>query len=429
MTTNQVDMLALAARRALVLLISGLFAVAVARRFTITRTTCTQDPIECPPGQLGREGARALATLGLSLDAYAAFSVALGVSFGFGMLVVGGMILWRRGVDRGGIAIALLLIYLGAYFSTLYSVLSELGGPLGMLARYVRALGLWPFTFLLFIFPDGRFVPRWSRWLVIVVLVNTAIPASPIALDKWHLPLVVLQLTGVVALFVAVGAQIFRYRRVSGPVQRIQTKWVVFGSAVALVGFMSISFISIRLFPNQQNMATVTTRAEIVSTLVSLPIVYGFMCLIPLSFGIAILRHRLYDIDVIINRALVYGALTATLAAVYFGGVALLQGGLQLLTGQQSSQLAVVASTLAIAALFQPLRRRIQGAIDHRFYRRKYDATRTLAAFSAQLRGATDLDRLSADLVATVEETMQPAHVSLWLRPARRGGSFQGDGK
>jgi hypothetical protein len=137
---------------------------------------------------------------------------------------------------------------------------------------------------------------------------------------------------------------------------------------------------------------------------------------IPIAIGIAILRYRLYDIDILINRTLVYGSLTVTLVALYFGAIVVLQRVFVLLTGQQST-LAVVASTLVIAALFTPLRRRIQSFIDRRFYRRKYDARKTLEDFSAQLRNETDLNALSDDPVGVVAETMQPAHVSLWLRP------------
>jgi hypothetical protein len=145
---------------------------------------------------------------------------------------------------------------------------------------------------------------------------------------------------------------------------------------------------------------------------------------LPIAVGIAVLRYHLYDIDILINRALAYGTLTATLVAAYFGGIVLLQGigsvvlqiPFRALTGQKST-LAVVASTLLIAALFNPLRRRIQSFIDRRFYRRKYDAAKTLEAFSAKLRDETDLDDLSNDLVGVVRETMQPAHVSLWLHP------------
>src|SRR5829696_1917927 len=139
---------------------------------------------------------------------------------------------------------------------------------------------------------------------------------------------------------------------------------------------------------------------------------------VPIAIGVAILRYRLYEIDILINRTLVYGILTATLIALYFGGIVVLQRVFVFLTGQQST-LAVVASTLLIAALFTPLRRRIQSFIDRRFYRRKYDARKTLETFSAQLRDETDLDALSDDLVGVVRETMQPAHLSLWLRPEK----------
>lgn len=137
---------------------------------------------------------------------------------------------------------------------------------------------------------------------------------------------------------------------------------------------------------------------------------------VPIAIGVAILKYRLYDINLLINRTLVYGSLTATLLGAYVVTVVVLQGLLRAITGQES-QLAIVASTLAAAALFIPLRRRIQGFIDRRFYRKKYDAAKTLEAFSAKLRDETDLDTLSSDLVGVVRETMQPAHVGLWLRP------------
>jgi hypothetical protein len=149
----------------------------------------------------------------------------------------------------------------------------------------------------------------------------------------------------------------------------------------------------------------------------SFPLGVAVFAALPVAVGIAVLRYRLYDIDHIINRTLVYGALSAILVGLYFGGVTATQAIFSALTGQQEqSQLAIVVSTLVIAALFNPLRRRIQGFIDRRFYRKKYDARQTLEVFSAQLRNETDLEALSDDLVGVVRETMQPAHVSLWLR-------------
>jgi hypothetical protein len=145
-------------------------------------------------------------------------------------------------------------------------------------------------------------------------------------------------------------------------------------------------------------------------------VVLSSFTIVPIAVGFAVLKYRLYEIDIIINRTLVYGTLTATLVALYFGGIVLLQRVFVALTGERST-LAVVASTLLIAALFNPLRRRIQSFIDRRFYRRKYDAAKTLEAFSAKLRDETDLEALNNELVGVVRETMQPVHISLWLRP------------
>jgi hypothetical protein len=157
-------------------------------------------------------------------------------------------------------------------------------------------------------------------------------------------------------------------------------------------------------------------------TLLVLKIVFALsFLLVPLSISVAVLRSRLFDIDVLINRTLVYGVLTTLLAAVYLGGVATTQAIFQSLSGQHKlPQLAIVASTLVIAALFNPLRRRIQSFIDRRFYRSKYDARKTLEAFSAKLRDGTNLDELSDDLLGVVRESMQPSHLSLWLRPHAR---------
>jgi hypothetical protein len=194
-----------------------------------------------------------------------------------------------------------------------------------------------------------------------------------------------------------VSSLMFRYRRAAGR-ERQQIKWFAYAAAVFLTANVVSEFLPFG------------------------PIIYLSLLpaasLVPVAVGIAILRYRLYDIDVIINRTLVYGALTATLALIYFGGVATTEAIFHALTGEERQpQLAIVVSTLVIAALFMPLRRRIQALIDRRFYRRKYDAAKTLEAFSAKLRDETDLAALSEDLVGVVRETMQPAHVSLWLHP------------
>jgi hypothetical protein len=195
-----------------------------------------------------------------------------------------------------------------------------------------------------------------------------------------------------------------RLRQAAG-VERQQLKWFAYAAALFA---LAIVFIVIPL--------ALDTPSWFVRAATAMFTAAG--ATIPVAIGIAILRYRLYDIDRIINRTLVYGSLTVLLAAVYFGGVTATQAIFQTLTGQeQLPQLAIVVSTLVIAALFNPLRRRIQSFIDRRFYRRKYDAAKTLEAFSAKLRDETDLAALNDDLVGVVRETMQPAHASLWLRP------------
>jgi hypothetical protein len=204
-------------------------------------------------------------------------------------------------------------------------------------------------------------------------------------------------------LLVSLGSMVSRLRGARGR-ERLQLKWITYAAALTAVSF-ALSFLAGSLTGDWAGLSDLFFLAGVV----------GFAG-IPVAAAIAILKHRLYDIDRIINRTLVYATLTAVLASVYVGGVVTLQIVFRALTGQ-GSQLAVVASTLAIAALFGPLRRRVQGFIDRRFYRKKYDAARTLEAFSARLRDDIDLQALGADLVGVVGETVQPAHARLWLRP------------
>jgi hypothetical protein len=217
----------------------------------------------------------------------------------------------------------------------------------------------------------------------------------------------------VLTVAAALYAQIYRYRHVSSPTEREQTKWAVSGLVLWILVLMveSVPFgMSLSLPPN----AALPWWVPVMSLLwwLSLDIV-------PLTLTVALLRYRLFDIDILIRRTLVYGSLTAILGAVYAAGVLGAQSVVQALTGQTGQQpVFIVASTLLVAALFSPVRRRLQALVDRRFYRRKYDAARTVEAFAATLRTELDLSELSAHLVGVVQETMQPARVSLWLRPS-----------
>jgi hypothetical protein len=284
-----------------------------------------------------------------------------------------------------------------------------------------------PLLLIPLLFPNGRPpTPRW-RWVGVAVIVWATLfvlmvtlvkkisaetkpnivfdnPIGVLGKDAANLLLAV-WIVGLLALVVACAVALFvRYRR-ANDTEREQIKWLLYASAVFLVVYVG-GFVS-------GLGGTASLGGYIWGVFFGLSVTT-----LPAAIGIAILRYRLYDIDVVINRTLVYGSLTATLALVYLGGVATTQAIFRALTGQEHQpQLAVVISTLAIAALFNPLRRRIQGFIDRRFYRRKYDARKTLEAFSAKLREETDLESLKAELVGVISETMQPAHVSLWLRP------------
>jgi hypothetical protein len=356
----------------------------------------------------------ALSEAGLSADGYAFYNVTLDIVFVSIFAVVAIGIFWRCANDPIALLVATMLVVWGPLNGLLIPTPSATEGmypalqaTLGLTLTYV---GYMTWMLFFYLFPSGRFVPRWTRWLALCwVLFSGSWIFTPLVGPPSWPPLLfngaILVLWGSFPV-----AQLYRYARVSDATQRQQTKWVVFGVAVAVAGVLTTIFTV--------GAAVDLPPEEVGPKMLSMLLMDAFVLLVPLSIGIAVLRSRLFDVDVVINRTLVYGALTATLALIYFGGVATTQAIFRTLTGQeQQPQLAVVVSTLVIAALFNPLRRRIQSFIDRRFYRSKYDAARTLEAFSAKLREETDLDALNAELVAVVRETMQPAHVTLWLRP------------
>jgi hypothetical protein len=367
--------------------------------------------------QLKPQDVLALRELGLSVSFYATYMLATQVLLMLGFWTIGAGIFWRKSSDWVALLFALMLVTFGA--SSIVEPYTPTNGLLSLLGTGVAFLGYTLFYASFFVFPDGRFVPRWGRWAVVVWIVYQAsfsfLPNdSPLQPEAWP---TLLLLPLVLGLFgTMVFAQVYRYLRVSVPVERQQTKWVVYGLTAAISLTLAAAIVPAEAFPTllQPGVSKVLYGMS-VTTVVNLSLL-----LIPLSIGVAILRYRLWDIDVLINRTLVYGSLTVTLALVYFAGVAMTEAIFRALTDQeQQPQVVAVVSTLVIAALFMPLRRRIQGFIDRRFYRRKYDARETLEAFSAKLSRETDLDALSDDVISVVRETMQPAHVSLWLRPDR----------
>jgi hypothetical protein len=357
------------------------------------------------------------------------WGTAVQITVDFALPILGGLIASRRPDNLIGwivcaAAVANAMDYFADGYAT-YALLAEPNSlPGGLVTAWVSnwvpmlALGLLPFFLLLF--PTGRLPSRrWRPVAVFAVLVYVVLPVGYAVLPG---PLITFPsvenplghegaageivpgvgrvsawMLFVLTSLVSLVSLVLRFRR-SRREERQQIKWVAYAAAIIAAYLLVDSIFGEALDP--------------ISPILS-AIFFGSLWV---AIGVAILKYRLYNIDLLINRTLVYGALTAILAAVYFGGIVVLQRLFVVLTGGKST-LAVVASTLVIAALFNPLRRRIQSFIDRRFYRRKYDVTKTLETFSAKLREETDLDALSDDLVGVVRETMQPAHVSLWLRP------------
>ncbi len=363
----------------------------------------------CTYLQLSPEQVEVLKGLGFSPGDYVAYTVVLTLATMMVSLVVSTVIVWRRSDDRMALLVALLLVTIGPIFVT-SPVPANSPLQVSNECLYFLALSLLVLVFSLF--PTGQFVPSFTRWTAVVSLAvqvpSIFFPHAPFTLSIHALEIGYLVLLGEAAILVAV--QLYRYRRVSSPLQRQQTKWVVFGSTLPITVYIGGTVLSL-IFPGLNETSPYQLALNAISTCILL--------LISLSFGFAMLRSRLWDIDVLINRTLVYGTLTVILTLVYVGLVIGLQALLRGLINQGSS-VAIVLSTLAIAALFQPLRRRIQRIIDRRFYRSKYDAAKTVAAFSATLRNEVDLEQLREHLLDVVQETMQPAHISLWLRPPQR---------
>lgn len=346
---------------------------------------------------------------GMDLRTYALYTFTLNIIVTLGFATVAGVILWKAHRKWFHWFTALVLLFVPTGMLWELTMVSRI-------ALYYVGLGslLWP-TYLLFLylFPNGTGVPHWTRWFLgAAVLVHLAVQTAGVlaifgAISDEQMATAFQFFPVALAAFpLILFSQMYRYARVSDPTERAQIRWFVAGLAVWLLLDYAIELITSFITPAA---AAQTGLAGDISSLL--------MLIIPAAIGFGILRYRLYDIDVIIRRTLIYALLTAVLAAVYFGGVILMQLLFSALTGEQAqSTLAIVVSTLSIAALFHPLRRRIQNFIDRRFYRQRYSAEETLQNFAALARNELVVEDLSGQLVGVVKNTMQPADVSLWLR-------------
>lgn len=373
-----------------------LYAAGPITQWIALQTACR--PVSaCLGFQLDPSSAGTLNTHGISLTAYAIYTAVVLTAVWLLWYGLAALIILRKAGDRGAVLAAFFLVIFPVYEVSVWL-------PSGALSFWLGGIFIPLLLVFGLLFPDGRFRPRWARWLAVALVLFFVLGSFP-------LPAIVNNATTVVFIllfFGVVAAQIHRYRSISSWAEQQQTKWGVFGLAVAILGFIALLTVS-------QISSLPTGNGSLYAALTDSSGIAVLLSAIPLSIGIAVLRNRLWDIDRVINRALVYAVLTLTLGAIYVGGVIGLQALFRVVAGN-SSGLAIALSTLAIAALFRPLRHRIQNGIDRRFYRTKYDTQRILASFGERLQNEVDLSQLSQDLTSVVHETLHPQHVSLWLR-------------
>jgi GAF domain-containing protein len=360
-------------------------------------------------------GMQDLRAAGLSLDFYASYNVLLNIVLLLASVAVGLVIFLRRFDTRIALLASFTLVLFPIAGNTVN--LETLPPAWTLPVQSVHFLSEVCLGLFFYLFPGGQFVPRWVRWLMVGLIAYWG-AAVFLPTSQFSIPLRFMLFLGLGVSQVLV--QVYRYRRVSSPLERQQTRWVVFGIVVGLGGIgieIVVLYAFLPLFFHLSAFAYMIGSAVITILLL----------FFPLSLGIAILRSRLWDIDIIINRTLVYGSLTAMLALLYIGLIFALQFLLRGIVNQTSAP-AIIASTLVIAALFHPLRRRLQTSIDRRFYRQTYDAARVIAAFTSTLREEIDLDQLHDRLIAVVRESLFPRSVALWLRataPNAEHGTFR----
>lgn len=366
-------------------------------------------------GTLGNAEVAVLQEMGISIPVYAVYVTGLEALSAVGGILVGAIIFWRQRQDWIAIYVSIALITLGTFPTPLMTSVLDYQPALSPLIAFLQFIAFGPGLLVLYLFPDGRFVPRWTLlpwilWMIYAVSWQIIPALKP--------PLTLFAIQGAlssigpflpVVILIGIYGQIYRYRRVSTPLQRQQTKWVVLGFSIVLVLLMLLGALSV-FVP-----FTPPSRASMLFLLLAIPLVLLGLMVPPLVTMISILKFHLWDIDLLIRRTVTYTLLAALLAVFYFGSIIFLQRAFASFTGQRS-ELATVLSTLAIAALFVPLRNRIQSTIDRRFYRKKYDARQVLEQFGQMVRNETDLERLTGELMNVVQETMHPKSVSMWLR-------------
>jgi hypothetical protein len=396
---------------AFALLLMGIFLAGFTPRYGELLQVCPAEP--CIVLTLNPEEVILLNQMGFSLEQYASLQMGLEFSLLVIFSALALLIFWRKSITWIGNLVSLSFLFLGLNFfaeepRTLMRLYPQLETPIDFLTSMALVL----FMLIFYLFPDGRFTPSWLGWvlavLIAILLLDPLVIKSAVRGPSASLLVI---LTGMSGAALGVVSQIYRYRRVSNAIQRQQTKWIVLG-LVCMFSAAMAWVVFAEAFPLEHGPARLAFNFSLI-------LQYTVIYLFPIAVFISIMRYRLWDIDLIIRRTLVYGALTILLVLVYFGSVVILQSLFTALIGEQSA-LSIVLSTLGIAVLFNPLRGRLQEIIDRRFYRRKYDAEQVLAAFGQRAQQETDLEALTAGLMEVVRETMQPEGLSLWINGGER---------
>jgi hypothetical protein len=382
---------------------------------------CPTSVIDCSiTDQLNAQTLQTLQHAGFSLNAYTFYVIFLDLLVTLSFLVLGALIIWRRGNTWMGLFVSFLLIEFGSLGLSFAhaSAFPNTSNPLLNVLNIVNIVPVFLYypclSFFFSTFPDGRFVPRWSWALIGLWIVNTFfwIGPSPFKIGIWPPLLEAAWLSFVFGGSASV--QLYRFRRVASPIERQQIKWLLYGFVPVIVLPLCLT-LSMTFVPslNQPGAFLVNTPNSFL-LIVFLPLYRLWYLPVPFCVGIALLRYRLWDIDTLINRTLVYALLTVTLLGTYlllvFGGQYLLASFLG-----PGNAVVLVISTLIVAALFQSLRQRVQQLVDRRFYRSKYDVALVVSRFSETLRQEVNLDQLSGQLLAVVQETVQLTTLSLWL--------------
>ena len=363
--------------------------------------------------QLTLDGLPSLTALGMTINEYAAIQLGLFIMVAVVFTGVGFLIFLKRSHEVMALVSSLWLVTLGLtlFEGEVRAVAYTYPWTEPVAFGLVWLGGVVLLVLFFYIFPNGRFVPRWSKWVCIgTIILFIIFGIADQAFPETQLYETIGQTAWGIMILSGIGFQIFRYRRVSTANERLQTKWVIFAM---LATFAALLFMIWSLTARQTYNAALQNEA--IQNIVEIGFVaFGFLA-IPIGIGFSILRYRLYDIDFIIRRTVQYSLVSALLAVVYFGSITVIQGGITAVTTSQSP-FAIVLSTLLVAALFNPLRRRVQKFIDRRFYRQKYDAQQVLARFAETARDETDMERLTGELARVVQETMQPEIAGIWIK-------------